>query len=487
MANKNLRTYLAAAILTAVVGFYVYSHWRPSEHPFSGIRGRNFNSSQFDVPFARFRCAETLRAARLPELVAEVRRVIEQNGLPVDVFVDDTNMFDERKGETPPPNVAVTLYDEFHRFYALPNPDDALDPLWDASPEGEWNVDEQILNSVRATLIRLEPKRQAIRTVLKRPRSRFFYIFIYPEMLSPWDDVGVIVNTEASRYLSDYALLEEYAIAQALLDGNIGEAIDALAYVFRIAQLASRLANVGTRSDAAVVRFRAFDVMQRVILDPNFDRNHMVRLHNMLVEQHEDWTSERTVWFGDRASAIMLYHQLRLYLPVDVLEDVKFRELKRRGLVNEVAPGEFEPGKFDQGFNKYHEEDHAFYLRSMQRILDVSEKPFVERQDVLDQIAEELFRKEGTSDNVGIAMEPFVAGILLNDVEDLMRIFVRDKSALNRALVLTHRSLGQSNTDRYHDPFTGDPYEVHEQDGLLSITVPELPHPFRVPVFTERE
>jgi len=487
MSNKTLRTYLAAAILTAVVGFYVYSHWKPSTTPFSGLRGRNFNSSQFDVPFTRFRCAETLRGAQTPELVAEVRIVIEQNGLPADVFVDDTHTFDARKGETPPPNVAVTLHNEFHRFYDPSNPDNTLETLWDASPEGEWNVDEQTLDGVRATLTRLEPKRQAIRTVLERPRARFYYIFIYPEKLSPWDDVGIIVNTEASRFLSDYALLEEYTIAQALLDGNIGEAIDALAYVFRIAQLASRLANVGARSDAAITRLRAFYVMQRVILDPNFNRTHMVRLRNMLVEQHEDWTSEHITWFGDRASAITLYHLLRLYLPVDVLEDTQFRELKRRGLVNEVEPGIFAPGKFDRGFEKYYEADQAFYLRSMQRILDDSEKPFIERLSVLDQISRELLRKENTHDDVGIAMEPFVANILLKDISRLIQIFVRDKAALNRALALIHRSLGQSNTDHYHDPFTGKPYEVHEEDGLLSITIPELPHSFRVPVFTERE
>jgi len=486
MSSKTQRTYLAAAILTAAVGFYVYSHWKPGENPFSGIRGRNINSSQFDVPFARFRCAETLRSVQTPELVDAVRRVIEQNGLPADVFVDDTDTFDERKGETQPLNVAVMLHNEFHKLYALENPDNAIETLWDASPEGEWDVDRQKLDGVRATFVRLEPKRQAIRTALKQPHARFYYIFIYPDMSSPWSDAGIIVNTEASRYLSDYALLEEYAIAQALLDGNIGEAIDALAYVFRIAQLASHLANVGTRSDAAVVRLRAFDVMQRVILDPNFNRTHMVRLRRMLVEQHEDWVSEYITWFGDRASAIRLYHQLRLYLPVDVLEDDQFRELQRRGLVNEVEPGIFEPGRFDRGFEKHYEADHAFYLQSMQRILDVSEKPFVERLDVLDQIAGELFRKENTYDDVGIATEPFVANILLKDVSRLMQIFARDESALNRALVLTFRSLGQSNTDRYQNPFTGKPFEVHEADGLLSITIPELPRPLRMPVFTEQ-
>ena len=473
MSNKTLRIYLAAAILAAVVGFYVYSHWQGGGNPFSGIRGRNFNTSPFDVPIARFRCAETLRDAKSPELVAEVQQVIDQNGLPADVFFDDGQLIT---------NLAVTLHNLFHTYYDPGKNDGSLEQLWEASP----NIDESVLAKVRTPLNRLEPKRQTIRSELLNRDTRFDYILIYPDTMNTWDDVGITVNTEATRYLPDYALLEEYAIAQALLEGNVNEAINALAYMFRIAQLVSRLGNVAARSDAALVRLSALDMMQRVILDPKFNRTHMVELHNILTEQHEDWTSEHVTWFGDRASGILLYHRLMLNLPVDVLEAADYNELKSRGLVREIRPGEFEPGIFDLGFEKYHEADHAFYLRAMQQILDISEIPFAKRQDVLNQINEELLGKKETYDSDKVAMEPFVAHLLLKDVSDLMRFFARDETALNRALVLTQRSLGQSNTDHYRNTFIDEPFEVHKEDGFLSITLPELSS-FRVPVFTERE
>ena len=473
MSNKTLRIYLAAAIIAAVVGFYVYSHWKQGSNPFSGIRGRNFNTSHFDVPFTRFKGVETLRNASLAKLVAEVKEVIRQNGLPADVFVDDGSQIN---------NIAVMLHDFFHEFYVLETPNDSLERLWDASPIGEWDVSEQTLENVRVTLNRFESKRQAIRNMLLERNTRFYYIFVYPESLGSRYDVGITINTEASRYLADYALLEEYAIAQALLDGNIGEAMAGLAYIFRITYLASHLRNVGTRSDAASVRRRAFDVMQRVILDPKFDRTHMIYLRTMLSEEHKNWIPEHNTWFGDRASGIIMYHRVLLYGMDDEGMDDVFEEAELNELDRRVSRH-----MFRQGFATYREADQAFYLRSMQKILDISEEPFAKRLNVLNQIYGELFEREDIRDDKGIAMEPFVANILLKDIDRLMEHFARDESALNRALVLILASLGQSNTDRYRDPFTDEPYEIQEVDGFLSITTPNLPRPFRVPIFVERE
>ena len=126
----------------------------------------------------------------------------------------------------------------------------------------------------------------------------------------------------------------------------------------------------------------------------------------------------------------------------------------------------------------------VFYLRAMQRIVDISSEPFVRRQDVLKQINEELLAKRDLFDSDGIALEPFVAGVRLQDAERFMMLFAQDQSALNRALVAIQYSLGQRNTDSLRDPFTGKPYEVQpDDDGFISISTEMLPRPFRVPVF----
>ena len=491
MSERQLRLCVAAAIFAVVVGFYISARGGCSGVRKSGMY--TLTKQNFGIPegerLRRFAGAETLRNIKTKELIDEVINVVEQGGLPADVFVGlSVKDSKDTQQSLQLTNIAVTLYDQFFG-YDMPNPNDYqkslkddLDTLWEASPVGEWNADEQQLASVKAVLARLEPKRKVIRDKLLEPETHFYYIFDHPKSLSFSTATRTVVDTWASKYLADYALLEEYAIAQALLEGNITEAINALKYILRIAQLASALDNVGVRADAAVVRLRAFDVMQRVVLDPKFNKTHMIDLRETLSEQHENWTPEFVTWFGDRASGMMLYHRILTEGSDNALEPAQLASLEERGIQSQ----------FIRGFKKYYEADEAFYLRSMQKILDVSNEPFLQRLEVLSYIDNELSTMEGMTDEDGISTEYFVASFMLNDVEDLMEVFAKDQSALDRALVATLKSLGQGNTDSYHDPLSGKPYEVSKAQGLFSVSAMcfSRDHPsryFRVPVFTDKE
>ena len=338
---------------------------------------------KFSVAFQRFTGVESLRRVKTPELVAEVEEILSKNGLPADVFFGLSSYNpDDKEPISQFNNIAITLHIEFREFY--PDPDDLqkpvnpeLEKLWETSPIGEWNLDEQKLDSLYTVLSKLESKRQTIRSKLEDDRNTcFYYVFNHPESLkNKIGNSGTMVSTEASKYLADYALLEEYAIAQTLLEGNINEAIGGLAYIFRITQLASMLGNVGVRSDAALVRLRAFDVMQRVVLDPKFEKKHMIDLRTILAEQRDEWTSEYVAWFGDRASGMMLYHQVQMNGLDAALENAE-REILEGRDINALS----------RGIKKYREEDETFYLRAMQKILDVSAKPYVERSEILNQI-----------------------------------------------------------------------------------------------------
>jgi hypothetical protein len=491
MLEKIPRVYWVGGIIAAILAFSIYSTLYKKSL-------RTLSVSRFDVPSIRFAGIETLRNARSEELIAEIAKVIEQNGLPADVFLGlSSNISDEEKRIQQSTNIAITLHDQFHKNN-LQNPND-LRILWETSPVGAWDVDERQLESVQPLLQQLEPRRRAIRSMLEEWDTHFYYIFVHPESsgsfrsapaspqeirrnvreATPQSAISsrfatTVVNTEASEYLADYALLEEYVVAQALLEGNIEEAMEALDYVFRITYLASMLGNVGTRADAAAVRLRAFEVMQRIVLDPKFEKAHLIKLRNILLEERKNWTSEYVAWFGDRASGMMLYHNVMLR-GLNALEPAELASLDERGVT----------GRFNRGFMKYHEQDKIFYLRSMQKILDVSEEPFTKRLDVLSQIQTGLLATEHTYDDEGIAKEHFVANIMLKEVDRFMRLFAADQAALDRAIVAILRSLDQGGTERYRNPFTDEPYEVRKVDGLLSISTTFLPRPFRVPIFTD--
>ena len=520
MLSRIPRNYWAAAIFAVVILFYIYSNVKNKEGKGS-IRDRAFLTiTQFGIPQSRFSGAESFRTTQTKELIAEIENVIEQNGLPADVFyglsIDapdreiDKKMktaekkkrreeYNEKNEERQNSNVAVTLHNEFHEFYESGSSE--LDKLWAASPdpnEGTWDVNAQKLANVKATLTKFEPKRLAIRDKLKQSDTHFYYVFERPGALGTstkrtWfnrstsvetaADVRTKINTEASRFISDYALLEEYAVAQALLDGNISAAIEALRYIFRITYLASILDNVGVRADAALVRLRAFDVMQRILLDPKFEKRHLVTLRERLLSERKNWTPEYVAWFGDRASGMMLYHNISTNALDSVLEPEELKWLDQRGKL--IMRGK--TNVFLRGFTRYHETDKIFYLQSMQKVLDICNEPYVKRQEVLNRIKEELLGKEDSYDEDGVTTEPFVANIMLKDMDYLMRLFSKDQSALDRALAVILRSLGQSNTNSYRDPFTDTPYEVLEENGKFQASATDFPRPFVVPVFTETE
>jgi len=500
--------------LVAVIFFAAIVFGACSDNQRPGLE-KNPVDPLFGVKYSRWSGAETFREVRLKgrtdeelrvaeELIAEIKNVIAQNGLPADVFADDRAKAERDRDD--PSNIAITLHHLFHEYYDQrlkynENEPNGLQKLWDASPIGEWEVDEKKLDSVRTLLLQFEPKRQEVRRMLQqwkstpeRKATRFNYIFNHhppaapptpdsPRTNRPFLYAQSKVDTGASQYLADYALLEEFAIAQALLDGDIHAAIDTLSYIFRIAQLASALGNVGVRGDAAMTRLRAFDVMQRIVLDPKFDKAQMIALRKDILLQHEHWMSEYATWFGDRASGIVLYHLIVMNGLENALERDEFDFVVRQVGTN----------KFMRGFKKYHEADKAFYLRSMQQILDVSEKPFIERRDVLNQIDADLRAAKDTYDDTGIATDYFVAHLLFRNVEPLMRVFAQDQSALNRAIVAMHRSLGldspegQGNTGSFRDPFTGEPYTVRKVEGLWSVEATMLPRSFRMPDFTSNE
>ena len=485
--QKIPRIYWAAAVIAVVVLFYVYS----------ALSSRSPHSQRFDIPFSRFVGAEQLRTARSKELIAEIEKLIAQNGLPADVFegLSTTSLDSNDRAwlqEQHQNNIAIVLHEHFRPYYESASPDtphiplrDDLQKLWDASPIGAWDIDELKIANVRPILNRFDEKRYDIRRKLENPKTVFYYIFERGTVrsnptgrraASPASVYrGTIVSTTPSKYLADYALLEEYAVALALLDGNIEEAIKALDYIFRIAYLASNLADVGARGDAVLVRLRAYDVLQRIILDSKLERRHLLDIRHMLTELYQHWVPENIAWFGDRAHGLMFYRRIIMYGPVDTLTQEGIDELERRGIRS----------SFSRHFRTNHEADTVFYLQSMQKILDISQEPLANRMDVLDTIYTNLLQKQDSYDSKGVLLEPVVAGILLKDVYPLMRLFAQDQSALNRSLVAVLHSLGQRNTGGYRNPFTNEPYEIHQDNGMLAVNVDELPRPFRVPVFAD--
>ncbi|MDR3232820.1 MAG: hypothetical protein LBT46_04005 [Planctomycetaceae bacterium] len=480
MNNPYIRYFAAAVILLLVAVYYVVSTQHRNKTLYSSGEKRTILFGGEQVLFSRFSGAETLRHEKSPKLVKEISSVLKQKGMPADVFMDDvpdsiniavtlnkafqTDSGNEDSGNTDSPDKGAENADN-------KNKDDSaedLKKLWGSSPMTGWDVDKSKIDSLTDILKKFEHKRLTVRGMLEQPKTVFYYLYYRDQK---WQ---MRLDTDASQYIADYALLEEYALARALLRGDIPAATEAAAYVFRLAQLADGIGVIGVRCDAALTRLRFMEVLQRIVLDPKTEKEHLVFLRDMLSEQLEHWSPEHLTWFGDRASGISLYQRVMLSGPDGALEPFEVDKLQSRNVYL----------TFVKGFLKNHAADEAFYLWSMQQIIDSSKERFFKRIDTINTIQNTLLKLQDTKN------EPFVAGLVLDNVDKFMRLFAQDLSRIETAVLALRLALEGSKESANRiassplDPFTGKAYQVKNQDGYVEVSAQNRLQPFRVKIIS---
>jgi hypothetical protein len=283
--------------------------------------------------------------------------------------------------------------------------------------------------------------------------------------------------------------LEEYAVARALLDGNIDDAVDCLSYIFRVAQLAAEVRSPEVRSKAARIRRHALDVTQTVVLHPKFQKKNLIKLYDILQEQLETWTNDAEAWIGDRASGMKIYNLVAQYGPEEVLEPDEINELRQRGL---LAEAEEKPEtsktsrsqksksilfqtktitssvKLTSKLDKEEElaKDQVYYLRTMKSVIDECRKPYYQRRALLDRVYEELRRLRNTSE------EPILASLLLRGVSELMEYIAFDRTECETAFLAMSFSLKRPSDQYELDPLYGKKYETRQ---MVNPKEPKIP------------
>jgi hypothetical protein len=498
MPNTNPPTpntksiYLAAVILFIVFTIYIVSaiqrqyrvHETRSDSLLISPKIVKFGSETISGEL--FRGMETARFEKDKELIAEIKKVIDQKGTPSEIFKNNLS------GNV---NIAVALNNAFH----LENGEE-LNLLRDAAPkEDTWKISGETLERLDEILTRFESKRLTIRNLLNRPDSCFYFLFEQDE------EFGEIIDLQAANYLEDYLLLEEYAIAKALQDGRIEDALDSLVYIFRIAQLTSAIGVPSARSASALIRLRAVDVMQTTILDPKFQKRYLNGLYEMIKEQLEHWTPDRAVWTADRASGLKTYHRILQYGPEAALTPTEIDDLEKRDLLVFLArkPKKRKKNTDDNKSEKENNEiketillkndffyahvpDEIFYLRSMQKVIDVSEKLFYQRFSILSEITDEVVRAMDKKS------APIIAEILLRGIVESMRLHAQDRAACEMTFLAMSISLEKPTfTSLTSNPFSEKRYDVNQIEDIenadnlknkyIQVSSSDYRKPFRVP------
>lgn len=389
-----------------------------------------------DLPGKSFVGLEATRTDRNPELIDEVKNVIESGSAPSEIFKNDV---------PPEMNIAGELRRQFEIYRQNPG---ELESLRRDNPYLEDKVDSTVVRNVADVLERTEPKRLQIRQMLNQKDACFSFEFITlpPDPTQP--DLGEIPETEASDFLSDYALLEEYAIARSLIDGDIRSAMESLAYIFRLAQLAAEVKNPGIRLQAGQIRLHAMDVLQVVLLDANLKETDLAYLFAMLQEQLDYWTPDADAWIGDRASGMKVYNLIMQYGLDVALEPDELEEMQLRGIYDSLK----------RNLSKSLASDQIFYLRSMQLIIESCQRPFYQRLDTLNKVDEQIRETQGTPN------ETIIAEFLLRGIRDRMFFCSQDRTKCEMATLAMASSLKNTKISfRHSEPKTTiDPKETIE-------------------------
>lgn len=415
------------------------------------------------IPGKAFVGMEATRTMKDKELVSEIKQIAVAKALPGEVFANDVPH---------EMNVAHELSKLFKIYKDNPG---ELDKLRQGISNGEWKIDGKTLEQVSDILTRVEPKRQDIRAMLERKDVCFSFEFVETQD-------GPAPNTDGADFMDDYVLLEEYAIARALLEGTIEKATESLAYIFRIAQLAAEVRSPEIRSKAAKIRRRALDVTQTVVLDPKFVKKDLIDLYEILKEQLDHWTDDAEAWIGDRANGLKVYNLIVQYGPEAALEENEVAELTQRGILEKYIKR--------KDLVKTIVKDQIVYLRTMKSVIEECGKPYYQRRSLFARIFSDIQLQKNSPE------EPIITEFLLRGIPELMEYIAFDRTECETAFLAMSLSLKRPIPPKQFelDPLYGKKYETRS---MINPKEPKIPivwtsyanslKPFRVPDYSNGE
>lgn len=319
-----------------------------------------------------------------------------------------------------------------------------------------WQIGFLEIKSLRPFLAFCDTKREAIRVMLDNPdvdMQLSYQLNLY----------GFSVNKKERDNLWGYVHLEEYELARALtglslqqiqnLDAppeqagpNLAQALDALKYILKAAEVASRQKELNLRFDAAYIRENALDTVQYLVRHPQFNLHDANRVRNMLDAQILDWPSDGLVFAGERTASVWVYEQVRRGRLMEVLAQQDLAVLQQLGpLVN-----------VERSVTEHINADELYYLTRMSEIIFICQKDFFERIPLLERWENELASLRNDLDKLPILAD----SVLLRDVRTVMHHLAIDR-ARTEAWVLALAAATRLPSDHITvHPVTGQPYSV---------------------------
>jgi hypothetical protein len=239
--------------------------------------------------------------------------------------------------------------------------------------------------------------------------------------------------------------LEAFLAAESLADDKPAEAIEAVEQILQLARVMAAEKNVTARLQAAFLRTEALTVLQSIAKHKQITLPDIQRMHGAIREQLADWAPDSHAWIGDRALGMCAYELARTGQLSSILTADEMLSFKDEAILFQLSAAAV----------RQINDDEAYYLDAMRRIIDSCDQPYHTRRAVFDQIREDLHKKRNTPDF------PVVAGrLLLPDIEKGHVIQARDRANCEAWALATALASGLEPPTFETNPLTGKPYRI---------------------------
>ncbi|MDR1384452.1 MAG: hypothetical protein LBJ67_11520 [Planctomycetaceae bacterium] len=354
-----------------------------------------------------------------------------------------------------------------------------------------WQIGLMGLENHLTMLRHYNIRRQRVRQILNDPATDMQPIYSK-------DKHGFGLKEEDRDLLWGYTHLEEYEVARAMtgltldqISGlskasaktdtkavetkpNIAEAVNALCYILKTAEIASRQREINLRLTALFIRENALDILQALVRSPEFDRDAMQKIFQYLERQIQEWPPDTLLFEGERTSGVWFYEVIRrggLY-EIAVPEDI--------AAIEKIGS----PFSIEQTMRKRCNSDELFYLRQINKLIQINRLPLEKRFALLTQWEDEI--ETLRSD---VETYPIVAGTLLfRDVRKIMLWLAEDRTRIQAWTLAISKAMEQP-TEKYEiHPVTGQPFRVSRTqdeyygDELISVSWQGNALPIEVPM-----
>ena len=271
-------------------------------------------------------------------------------------------------------------------------------------------------------------------------------------------DHGLLADLSYVDLVRALARLECLHAAIAVMEGDVPRALVAWETGGRWLEALASLPHAVPRAAAARGRIEWLRCAQSLLSTPGISPESARTVAAVLDRQLRQWLPDRRALLGDRAVGLHTYELLRAGYWMSLLTRQELEELRQHGRLKPFAIH----------IAAQLDEDELYYLKTMRRIIEESERPYPQREKTLDAIDAELRRLAGST-----RYPWFAAEYLLPDVRHLVRWQALDRELTEALRWTIGAALGEPRA-KIHSPMTGKEWHWERREQPVRVELADV-------------